>query len=334
MGGNLFKLGRIPAAQYQVIEAELRAWLEPRFGEAHAIPRYYRSKPDFGDADIILNGDAIGEWQAVCEEIIEALGVTDSKRIKRLLSTVYQGFQVDFFLRPEARFRTTWHYLCYNDLGNLLGKIYRRFNLKYGEHGLSYVFRRAEQQSYTREIHLSSDWRRILAVLGLDYADWDAGFDTLEQMFEWVIGCEYFSVAPYRNMSAGTRKRLEQRSTVQRFLEHLDGQGVEKAYAFEKDRDTYLPWIAEQFPEAGLLTALERERAQARDAAIIRAKFNGGLVMSLFAGLKGKRLGEFIRSFRAGHDEAWLLEASPAQIEAALRAQWSGEGGHGGAEGE
>ena len=55
MGGNLFKLGRIPQAEYKVIEHELRSYLDQKFGNYYRIPRYYADKADFGDLDIVLS---------------------------------------------------------------------------------------------------------------------------------------------------------------------------------------------------------------------------------------------------------------------------------------
>ena len=53
MGGNLFKLGRKPRAEYLEIEAEVRSFLDDLIGEeGYRIPRYYGDKPEFGDLDV------------------------------------------------------------------------------------------------------------------------------------------------------------------------------------------------------------------------------------------------------------------------------------------
>ena len=170
MGGNLFKLGRRPRGEYLEIEAEVRAVLDALVGDGYRIPRYYASKPDFGDLDVVVSSaaiDALGGWEAFRSAITTGLGVTASQSTGHVYSTVVREFQVDYFVREADVFEATANYLAFNDVGNLLGKIYRRLGLKYGEHGLSYVFRRASRESYKRELPISRDWPRILALIGL-----------------------------------------------------------------------------------------------------------------------------------------------------------------------
>ena len=117
MGGNLFKLGRLPKVQYLEIEQSLRPYLQKKFGEHYRIPRYYGDKADFGDLDIVLSSAAIKTtWQDLQQEILEDLNITESKSIGGVLSTVYHSFQVDFFIKPATYFLSTYHFLCYNDI--------------------------------------------------------------------------------------------------------------------------------------------------------------------------------------------------------------------------
>ena len=53
MGGDYFKLGRVPRERYMEIETKLRAFLDECFGrDSYRIPRYYGAKSDFGDVDV------------------------------------------------------------------------------------------------------------------------------------------------------------------------------------------------------------------------------------------------------------------------------------------
>src|SRR5688572_27270339 len=133
MGGNLFKLGRLPRDEYLTIEAAVRGCLDRSIGDGYRIPRYYTSKPDFGDLDVIVSTAAlerIGGWEAFCALLREDLGVTQSKSVGHVYSTVVRDFQVDYFIRAHELLDATYHYLSFNDLGNLIGKIYRRLGLK------------------------------------------------------------------------------------------------------------------------------------------------------------------------------------------------------------
>lgn len=299
MGGNLFKLGRLERSKYLKLEQELRIYLEAKFGEHYRIPKYYHQKPDFGDMDILISSAGMENWDATKAKLIEDLGIEEHKTIGSILSTVYQDFQVDFFHCNEQNFLSTYHFLSWNDVGNLLGKMFRRFNLKYGEKGLLYVFRRADNH-YKKDLLVSQDMRKIIEFLKLSYETWKEGFETLDDIYKWVISSPYFSVQPYLGKDdVRIQKRVRQkRTTVERFIKFLEQNQIEKHYSHPEDKDSYLPDIAAYFPEAKLLERIEEERQREAYVNAIKAKFNGKLIMTWFPDLKGKALGSFIQSFK------------------------------------
>ena len=84
MGGNLFNLGRRKREDYLSIEADMRAYLDQKFGDLYRIPRYYRLKPDFGDMDIVLSAKAITTtWQALKASITEDLQLKQTQSSRR-----------------------------------------------------------------------------------------------------------------------------------------------------------------------------------------------------------------------------------------------------------
>lgn len=322
MGGNLFQLGRKPRAEYLEIEALVRRCLDDLVGDGYRIPRYYASKPDFGDLDVVLSHaavEAVGGFDAFRSAIQAALDIRQTKNVGHVYSTVVRDLQVDFFLRDAELLEPTHNYLSFNDLGNLVGKIYRRLGLKYGEQGLCWVFRRERQESYVRDLLVSRDWPRILGFIGLDVAAWEAGFDTLEQMFSWVVASPYFSVQPYRETSRTTERRAKGRPTMARFLAWLEAEQVDKTCTYLEDRSGYVPMLAAAFPEAKLEQAIAHERARERDDERLREKFNGDLVRT-WTGLDGKPLSAFLRRFRLAHPDQALLDMSAAEIRAAVEA--------------
>ena len=77
MGGNLFKLGRKPRDEYLEIEADVRRVLDPLLGDGYRIPRYYASKPDFGDMDVVVRTEstaAVGGAGRASMEMEERMG--------------------------------------------------------------------------------------------------------------------------------------------------------------------------------------------------------------------------------------------------------------------
>lgn len=320
MGGNLFKLGRLPRREYLEIESEIRHYLDKKLGAFYRIPRYYGDKPDFGDLDIIVS-DAVlkKDWDKIRGEIIADLGVTQSKAIGHVFSTVYKNFQVDYFLTPEASFETLYNFFCFNDLGNLLGKICRRFNLKHGQNGLAYVFRRNDG-NYKKDLLLTTDFAEICRFLQVDYEKWKAGFANLPEMFEWVMVSPYFSVEPYLNPSKTLENRAQERTTMAKFFAYVKENKITKAYPYLENRDDYIPWIAESFPAARLIEKIAAEKELERQTNHIREKFNGQLLMRLRPDLEGKKLGEFIIGFKRQFSDfdGFILKSSPAEINEAI----------------
>jgi hypothetical protein len=318
MGGNLFKLGRLPKAQYLFLEQQIRQYLDGKLGQNYyRIPRYYAQKADFGDMDIIVSLEKIGDnWQQIRAEIGQDLGITQQKSTGAVFSTVYQNFQVDFFTTSAQYFESTYNYLSFNDLGNLIGKIFRRFNLKYGETGLQYVFRR-EDSHYKNDILITTDFQKICAFLGLDYQHWVAGFDSLPEMFAWVIASPYFSVKPYQEeLAGGMEKRLDRRTTIEKFVNYLADNQIVTVYDYLENKAEYLPMIASFFPEADLLTKIATEKAREKTVKLIQEKFNGNLLMEWIPSISGRELGQLINDFKIQFVdfEAFILNSQPEDI--------------------
>jgi hypothetical protein len=314
MGGKLYNLPRMPRADYLEREAELRRFLDLRLEGRYRIPRFYGDKPDFGDMDILI--ESRPDWGDLRLELMRELGVSKYKTAGHVFSVVYRGLQTDFFSVPQRYLESTHTFMSFNDLGNLLGRIVRRFDLKYGEHGLSYVYRR-EEGHYKADLELTQDFRRICQFLGLEYGEWERGFDSLEALFEWTITSPYFSVAPYLDdLSGSLERRMKDRPTLQKFVSWLEQSGISQRPHFE-ERKSYLPLVISAFPEAQLEEniALEREKeAQAQDFA---NKFSGNLVMRLLPDLKGKALGEFIVALKSSvpHFQNFVLETEQDALE-------------------
>lgn len=314
MGGNLFGLPRMPRAEYLEREAEVRACLDRLLPGAYRIPRHYGDKPDFGDMDVIVASHP--GWEAARTEVARALGITAIRTAGHVFSTVYRELQTDFFAVPERYLESTYTFMCFNDLGNFLGRMARRYDLKYGERGLAYVYRRANG-NYRADLEITLDFERICAFFGLDHAAWVEGFPTLESMFEWVIASPSFSVAPYVDEQRGElRRRARERSTVARFMDYLAERGIDRRPVFA-DRRAYLPTIGAAFPEARLDEQLERERAAEAREVELHAKFSGKRVMRLVPGLEGEALGVLIQRFKATFDdfEGWLLRTEVDEID-------------------
>jgi hypothetical protein len=320
VGGRLFHLPRMPRHEYVVRERAVRAYLDRKLGGDYRIPRYYGDKIDFGDMDVIV--PARPDWDVVRAEIAADLGVTATKAVGRVFSMAYDGLQTDLFAVPAMYVDSTYNFMSFNDLGNLLGRMCRRFNLKYGEEGLAYVFRRGRDGSYTVDLPVTRDFARVCAFLGLDHAVWVAGFPTLVSLYDWVITSPYFSVAPYLDAPTGPiAKRSRDRPTIARFVDYLRTRGISARPSFE-EREDYIDLIATAFPDARLREQLARQHDRTARARAIAAKFDGELVRRLRPELEGAALGAFIVAFKRsipGDFDEFVLAASPDEIERRIR---------------
>ena len=326
MGGNLFKRGRLPRAKYLEIEQEIRAYLDQRFGrDLYRIPRYYGSKADFGDVDILLsknvidNNESSSNWAKLQSEIVQSLNIKEFKLEGRVFSTLYRDFQVDFFLVSHDEMNSQSSFMDFNDLGNIIGRLFRPFNLKYGQEGLYYLFRRATG-GYRKEIFVSRDWERILTFVQLDYVQWVNGFDQIEEMFEWVVQSPYFRSSPYRDPTSPIlRSRAKQRPTIQKFLQYLEERNIERSFPSDEPKESFIPLIEAHFPGIALAEAVALEHRKEDEANQICAKFNGKLLMEWYPSLEGKALGQFMTKFMEDIPHERLLEMTADDVESEVR---------------
>jgi hypothetical protein len=322
MGGKLFQLPRMPRDNYLKVEAAVRVYLDEKVDGRYRIPRYYGDKPDFGDMDVILaKTPQLIDWEELRASILRDFQITEHKSAGHVFSTSLRGLQTDFFMVPEEDLETTYTFMSFNDLGNFIGRICRRFDLKYGERGLEYVYRRAVGNHHVN-LEVSRDFRETCRFLRLDYDAFDHGFGSLREVFDWVIASPYFSVAPYLDdMSSNLQKRAADRTTVTRFIAYLRECNVDKRPEF-RDRATYLDEVIAAFPRADLGGKIQREREAEAKSIVTTRKFNGKRVMRLLPGVEGEKLGALIRQFKASINEfdRWVLETDEDEIDARLLA--------------
>ena len=151
MGGLLMNLGRVDKAKYLEIIAEITPYLDQKLGKYYKIPRYYASKPTFGDVDILVSTEIItevvaeivteivaenkfGSWQNLTKSIVSDLKISKFKSSGHIFSTAYLDFQVDFFCVKTEFFESTYNFLCFNDLGkNLITKVTKKDVKKFGK---------------------------------------------------------------------------------------------------------------------------------------------------------------------------------------------------------
>lgn len=314
MGGNLFKVGRVDREEYFDILNSLRPTLDKHFGDRYRIPTAYRNKKDYGDVDIIVDAGVLinkPNWKA---ELNSDLGVIETHSVRNVHSMLYRNFQTDIFLVGTNKLETCYNFMCYNILGNLIGRIYHKFNLRYGEDGLHYVLR-GFNNHISKELLVSRDMKDMLTFVDLSYERWLRGFDTVEEIFEYIINSKYFCSNSYDLKYFNVQKRATERPDFNKFLDYIHEKNIVKNYPFEKEKDVYIEQI-DQFFKTDIRQKYTLHLERQKTLEEISKKFNGRIVMEL-TNLNGKHLGEFIgwyKDFYGENFENWILKTPQEEI--------------------
>ena len=318
MGGHALSVDqvRLPAVEYiplaDRLENEFRVFVGGRVEPIQA----YRQKPDFGDLDLLVEAEALfalsedpeDRWEAARRWAL-SLGATDfAQSGGGPLSFGYPlgdgtHFQVDLIAVPAAEFDTHRDYFAWNDLGNLMGRIAHKMGMKYGSQGLVYPFR--EGTHLVEEVLVTRSTDQALSFMGYDASRWRAGFDGLEDLFEFASSTPFFNpdIFALENLNNKNRTRNRKRKTFMTFLGWLEKGGWQgEPFEFPEDRSVWLPMATARFPEFG--RRLEDCIARQGALRVQRAKFNGRL-LSTWTGLEGVALGVAMAKLRraAGSDQ-------------------------------
>ena len=315
MGGQAIQNSqRLPAADYRVLEADLLLKISEIYPQSWPVA-YYRSKADFGDMDIIVAKPKLSksEFEAFLKEIKSQEVVYNRDNI----SFEYQQFQIDLiFVEPEQVTSALFYY-SFNDLNNLVGRIAHKLGLKFGWDGLYYQIR-TESGHRAQNILLSRDPAQIYAFLGYDYARWQAGFENLNEIFEFVVSSPYFHAEIYseENINHINRTRNRKRKTYAAFLDYLAQETDLTHYSFESDKSIYLIRIHNAFLDVDFLGQLKGYAAQIRLFEQRQNKFNGHLVHG-WTGLQGAELGKCIQRFKQSVPDfdAWLDSQNQSELQ-------------------
>lgn len=202
MGGNALKtvaVQRLSAADYAALSARVVGVLQQHWPHARPhLVRSVRNKADFGDMDVLV--DRAGLSQDVAGDLRRLFGCQEVVHNGPVYSCDVDGFQLDLVCAASADYAASVDYFAWNDAGNLMGRVARRLGFKYGHAGLSYQLRDGDY--LVADVEVSRDMPAVFAFLGYDapgadYAAYQAGFDSLDAMFEFVAASSYFDPTAY-----------------------------------------------------------------------------------------------------------------------------------------
>ena len=299
MGGEALKhtgTRRYENEEFQLLALEMIPKVREIFQTQAELVKSYRNKESHGDMDILVLKNDKFSFKEKMELIEKHFNPTDIVKNSDCWSFDYQELQIDLIFTPEENWETSQVFFAYNDLGNLMGKIFHKFGLKYGFDGVKYVLRSDDRDRVLKEFVLTKDMEKAFKFIGLSWEKFEEGFDDLQEIFDYVIGSPYFSSESFKleNLNAINKKRNRRRKVYQEFVEYT--KDIEKNFVF-KDKDTYLPIIDAYFTGGGLKEEIEKLQESARLLKSARKMFNGNLIRETYPSLEGVELGSAISGF-------------------------------------
>lgn len=273
-------------------------------------PKYYRNKNDFGDLDIVV---------AVDYNYINFQNSNINKEIKNKIQALFNpneivindncfsfnvnDFQIDIINSELEYFKSTIEYMNWADLGLLIGKIARKFNLKYGREGL--IYKLSENSSSYIPISLTLNIKEILDFLGFDFRIYALGFDSKEDIFNFIVNSKFFNKNIFLDQENHTdRMRNRKRKIFIEFKEFISNDSIIDKYSFQ-NKDSYLDYIDCCFPKVQIFKQILQYENDINMKKAFKEKFNGNIIKNL-TGLKDKELGDFINYLKK--DEAYKFD--------------------------
>lgn len=305
MGGNALSYTsvRLTKKNYERMAADCVAKLRALYpGKRIEALGSYRSKADFGDCDILVEGGepydphvaaaALDAVEVVRNGPVTSVGIVVRPEVPEKDGNV---FQVDLIKMESEAFDFAMGYFGHGDTGNLLGRLYHSCGLALRHDGLFYYVRDGDYKF--REILLTRKFEEALPFMGYDPAVFAKGFDTQEDVYNYVASSPYFNPAIFllENRNAKSRVRDRKRAMYMQFLKYCEAHPELTAFEYPKDKAAWLPRIAEFFP--GFQAKYDQAVADLARQRELKARFNGDFVSKL-TGLQGKELGGLMKRFK------------------------------------
>jgi len=304
MGGNALKkygvfTKRISTSEFIEIGNSLIKTINDKLSLHSEYTKFYHTKNEHGDLDLLVK---VPQNQKInFYDFIKNVFNPNAIHVNGgVFSFDYNNFQIDIIPTPEAVWDVAVVYFSYDPLGNIMGKVYHKFNLSYGHNGLYYKYRNFNGV-IVRDILISRDVRKIFEFGGFDYDRYLMGFETILDIFNFCVSSKYFNsnIFQYDNLSHIDKKRNKKRKTYNQFLSFInENEKKFKQYEFNEDKSVYINTINEYFPESNLIVELEMENRKNDINKRVSEKFNGNIIMKWLPNIKGKELGVAISDFK------------------------------------
>lgn len=314
MGGLAIKNAktrRYSKEEFELIVPDILAKAKLVFTDAVAT-KAYRNKDSFGDADILCLSDGNIKTDNLEQWIYDTFESKEVVKNTTVYSFEYKELQVDFILTPPSNWESSQTYFSYNDIHNLIGKLFHSVGLKWGQDGLRYVYR--IDGKVLGEIILTTKYTEAFKLVGLDSDTYSQGFDDLKDMFDFVITSPFFNPIKYdlENLNRINRERDKKRKTYAAFIQYVEPLRQNEYIYLYPDKRVYLGLIDHYFP--GFLLKYRNLELLEERKRKIHALYNGNILLEafkLFGPELGRNMSNFEKSFESKEAmENYILEVN------------------------
>ena len=285
MGGNVFtqdfKVLPLQLDSLSSFTENIKHILD-EFKLVYKFPKYFRNKVTFNDLDIICDfTNAISKTEMIdyCAGRNIPIQVNSPA-----VSMLIDNHQVDLIETVNYDFSS--FLIDYGDTIVYIKRLLKNLNhdLTLNTKGLEYKVR---FKSTLVTVFITDDVYYILNLLDLDYQTYLNGFDSVNDVFEWIYRSKYFNseTMSIKNCNSRTRQRLNKRPSTKLFEEFLENKPKKIQEQF--DLEIELPLVIDQGKT--ILNELQFR-------SDLKAKLNGRVVLKLFPDFPVMALKAFLRN--------------------------------------
>lgn len=235
MGGKAFTSGptplftpRMPPELYCSLRDHYISLLSIYYTQA-ATPVEAPCKTSYGDIDVLVSQPkSISINTITLAKALDAVKNSSTPGSPTTSFAVpYPGLkdtyvQLDVHVCPPGLFEWQLFHQSHGDLWNLLGTTIRPVGLTANDVGLHLRIPEIEEVNRKRGmLFLTSAPDQVLDFLGLDRDKYKRPFESVQALYQFVLGCRWFNSETYvrADLKANDRKRIAQRELYRRFVD-------------------------------------------------------------------------------------------------------------------
>lgn len=227
MGGNVLKktkTERKNPVEYNRIKTVVLEIVKPHI--KCEVVTEAPEKESYGDLDIIYLSNKDVD---IKELLIELFNPPEIVSNGDVISFAFEAFQIDMIKAlSEEEYESKKFYFGYGDLGCILGKMANFYKLKFGSQGFYIHIEKSIDgkplditKDIGKDIILTTKPKEFCDFFGLDYLKRQTGFETENEMFDWVCSSKYFIKGIFQIENQEDRRRMETRNVYQNFMKYI-----------------------------------------------------------------------------------------------------------------